>query len=83
MLRTVYKPDSNCISVPIPDKYIGTELEILVFPVNEVFVPAIEKKTPNNVDLSFGGWADMDKTTEEICSEIRAGRTFLNRDILL
>jgi len=50
-------------------------LEILVFPVNEVCMPAIEKKTPNNVDLSFGGWADMDKTTEEICAEIRAGRT--------
>ena len=35
------------------------------------------------VDPSFGGWADMDKTTEEICSEIRASRFFRQRDIEL
>ena len=63
MLRTVYTPNSNCISVPIPDKYIGTELEILVFPVNEISTSKVEKKT-FDVDLSFGGWADMDKTNQ-------------------
>jgi len=75
MLRTVFTPDSNRISLPIPDKYIGIELEILVFPISEVSTFNIEKKT-QNVDASFGGWADMDKTTEEICSEIRASRNF-------
>ena len=80
MLRTVYTPNSNRISVPIPDKYIGTELEILVFPINEVSTSKIEKKAPD-ADVSFGGWADMDKTTEEICSEIRASRYFRNRDL--
>ena len=79
MLRTVYIPDSNRISVAIPDKYIGAKLEILVFPINEVLTSKIEKKT-TIIDESFGGWADMDKTTEEICSEIRASRTFRNRD---
>jgi hypothetical protein len=78
MLRTVYVPESNHITVPIPDKYIGTELEILIFPINEVSLSNVEKTTPN-VDASFGGWADMDKTTEDICSEIRASRTFRNR----
>jgi len=82
MLRTVYMPDSNLISVPIPDKYIGTELEILIFPINEVLTPNVKKKTPA-VDASFGGWEDMDKTTEEICSEIRASRTFRNRDFIM
>ena len=71
MLRTVYMPDSNRISVPIPDKYIGTELEILIFPINEVLTPNAEKKA-SDVDASFGGWADMNKTTKDICSEIRA-----------
>ena len=80
MLRTVYTPDSNRINVSIPDKYIGTELEILVFPINEV-LSNVGKKTPD-VDMSFGGWADMDKSTEEICSEIRASRIFRNRDIV-
>ena len=77
MLRTVYIPDSNRISVPIPEKYIGTQLEILIFPMTEVLISNAEKKTPS-VDVSFGGWADMDKTAEEICSEIRAGRTFIS-----
>lgn len=77
MLRTVYMPDSNRITVPIPEKYIGTELEILIFPLKEV--STVEKKAPDN-DLSFGGWADMDKTDEDICSDIRASRKFRNRD---
>ena len=64
MLRTVYTPNSDHISVPIPDKYIGTELEILVFPINEVSTSKIEKKAPDT-DVSFGGWADMDKISEE------------------
>jgi len=81
MLRTIYTPDTNRIIFPIPDKYIGSELEILVFPVNEISVPNIEKGT-SNVDVSFGAWATMDKTTEEICSEIKSGSTFKNRDIL-
>jgi len=82
MVRTVYTPDSNLVKVPIPDRYIGTELEILVFPSNEVFVSKAKKKTLD-IDKSFGGWADMNKTTDEICSEIRASRTFRNRDLVL
>ena len=35
MVRTVYTPDSNNLCISIPDRYIGTELEILVFPFNE------------------------------------------------
>ena len=83
MLRTVFTPDSNYISLPIPDKYIGKELEILVFSINEVSTSNIETKKTQDVDTSFGGWVDMDKTTEEICSEIRASRTFRNRDFIL
>ena len=36
MLRTIYMPDSNRINVPIPDRYIGAELEVTVFPTNEI-----------------------------------------------
>ena len=82
MLRTVYTPNSNKIRFSIPDRYIGTELEILVFPINEILTSNVKKKT-SDVDASFGGWAGMDKTTEEICSEIKAGRTFRNRDFVL
>jgi len=57
MICTIYTPNSNCLSVPIPDKYIGIELEILILPFNEISTPKVEKKTPD-VDLSFGGWAE-------------------------
>ena len=79
MLRTVYTPDSNSISFSIPDKYIGRELEIWIFPMNEVSMSHIEKEN-SDIDASFGGWDDMDKTTEEICAEIRASRIFRNRN---
>jgi len=80
MLRTVYRANSNLVSVPIPDRYVGSELEILVFPIKEVMVSTA--KAPQ-VDTSFGGWADMDKSAEDICSEIRAGRNFRNRELVL
>jgi len=79
MLRTVYTPAGNRINVSIPDRYIGIELEILIFPINEVSATKLENTT-SDIDLSFGGWSDMDKTTEEICSEIRTSRTFNNRN---
>ena len=82
MLRTVYMPDSNRITVPIPDKYIGTELEILIFPIKEVLSSNVENRA-TETDASFGGWADMDKSTEEICSEIRESRTFRDRNFVM
>ena len=82
MIRTVYMPDSNHVTVPIPEKYIGTELEILIIPINEVSSFKTDKNI-FDIDLSFGGWADMKKTTEEICSEIRESRSFRNRELIL
>jgi len=80
MLRTIYTPDSNHINFPIPDEYIGKELEITIFPIHKAFTSKIKRIIPD--DASFGAWADMDKTTEEICSEIRSSRHFRNRDFL-
>ena len=80
MLRTVYTPNSNLISLPIPDRYIGTELEIIVFPIHEVSASNPNIKTAE-VDLSFGGWAEMNNATEDICSKIKENRSFRNRDI--
>ena len=36
MIRTFYRPDSNLIRLPIPDRYIGSELEITLFPVEKI-----------------------------------------------
>jgi hypothetical protein len=35
MIRTILTPDSEQITFPIPKKYIGSELEIIVFPVRD------------------------------------------------
>ena len=40
MLRTIYTPDSNFVRIPIPDRYIGSELEITVLPLNKDLVAA-------------------------------------------
>jgi hypothetical protein len=35
MIRTIFTPDSEHITFPIPEKYIGTELEIIIFPIKD------------------------------------------------
>ena len=60
MLRAVYIPDSNCINISIPDKYVGMELEILVSPLNEGMATKTEKTTPD-IDMSLKKWANMNK----------------------
>jgi hypothetical protein len=36
MIRTVLTPQNNNFVFPIPNEYIGKELEIIVFPKDEV-----------------------------------------------
>ena len=80
--RKIVSADMLTPIIDLPWVANGEQVEVIVFPVNrnQVSPYSVEKKT-SDVDLSFGGWADMDKTTEEICSEIRASRIFRNRDI--
>jgi len=55
MVRTIYMPDSNCINVSIPDKYIGTELEITVFPLNEILiVKSLDMNKSRNIGILEG-----------------------------
>ena len=37
MIRTIVKTNSNTLSFPIPDKYIGKELEVIAFTRDEAF----------------------------------------------
>jgi hypothetical protein len=83
MIRTVLTPDSNLVAFPIPDVYVGKELEIIAFPHNEMFVAKPKKEVIADADPAFGAWADMDKSTEEICAEIRSSRTFRKTGLTL
>jgi hypothetical protein len=80
MIRTIFVPDSNSITFPIPDKYVGKKLEITIFPLAEPTLIKPARNTTGNADPSFGGWADMDKSTENICAGIRNSRTFRKRE---
>jgi hypothetical protein len=42
MIRTIFTPDSQQITFPIPEKYIGTELEMK----NRRASPAVSKISP-------------------------------------
>jgi hypothetical protein len=47
MIRTIFTPDSKQITFPIPEKYIGTELEIIIFHLKDVSpASARSQKTP-------------------------------------
>ncbi|MDR1938190.1 MAG: hypothetical protein LBQ73_06815 [Tannerellaceae bacterium] len=83
MIRTVLIPDSNFVGLPIPDIYVGKELEIIVFLHDEISVVKPEKEVTGDGDPSFGSWADMDKSTEEICAEIKSSRSFRKTDLTL
>ncbi|GHT62062.1 hypothetical protein AGMMS50239_14400 [Bacteroidia bacterium] len=83
MIRTVFTPNSNMVILSIPDNYIGTELEITIFPLVEIHANKPKKKANATIDASFGAWADMEKSDEEICTEIRSSRKFRKRDISL
>jgi hypothetical protein len=36
MIRTIFVPHNDNVNFPIPQEYIGKELEIIVFPIEEV-----------------------------------------------
>ena len=82
MIRTIFVSENNFITFPIPNNYIGKKLEIIIFPLTEPVMASPGKKT-KDVDLSFGAWADMDKSTEEICAQIRSSRTFRKSNVVL
>jgi hypothetical protein len=47
MIRTIVTPSNEQIVLPIPKKYMGTELEIIIFPVKDASSASIiPQKTP-------------------------------------
>ena len=44
MIRKVVKTNNNTLSFPIPDKYIGKELEVIAFTRDEGFEEGKAKK---------------------------------------
>jgi len=44
MIRTVFTPQNNNFVFPIPTEYIGKQLEIIVFPTDEIFSKPLPAK---------------------------------------
>lgn len=49
MIRTVIIPENQDISIHIPSNYIGRELEVTVFPVDELKVPERTNKKKHRI----------------------------------
>jgi hypothetical protein len=65
LIRTVLTPDSKQVTLPIPDEYIGTELEILVFQVKDN-IPAKETASPHPRKVPvFGCAKDQFKMSDD------------------
>jgi hypothetical protein len=47
MIRKIFTPSSEQITFPIPKKYVGTELEIIIFPLKDTLATSeFLQKTP-------------------------------------
>ena len=44
MIRTVFTPQNDNLVFPIPTEYIGKELEIIVFPTDEILSKPLSSK---------------------------------------
>jgi len=44
MIRTVFTPQNDNFIFPVPIEYIGKELEIIVFPTDEIFSKPLPSK---------------------------------------
>jgi len=53
MVRTIIKPNKSMINLSIPSEYLGKEVEILIFPVN-------------NADIQDKPVTDIDTFTQPI-----------------
>ena len=61
MLRTIFTPKNDRINLSIPKKYIGLELEILVYPTNEISTCKAEMKQDNTLSKSMQKAIDDEK----------------------
>jgi len=52
MIRTVIIPDNNILNLQIPNKYIGKEIEVLLYAKDEL---DIEKMNPKKTMANFTG----------------------------
>jgi hypothetical protein len=59
MIWTVLIPDNPRVTFTIPDKYIGREVEVLVFASDEIVAsvaPSVKKVTFDSISLDTSGF---------------------------
>jgi hypothetical protein len=75
MLRTICVPQTVNLNVSIPENYIGSEVEILVFPIGNVPAKKTKRKIADEVNHFFGIWkSTQDESPEEIVDALRTAR---------
>lgn len=60
MIRTVITTNNNILTLPIPDKYIGRQLEVIAFaidePLEDIILSNKSKKTFSAIRLKTKGF---------------------------
>lgn len=78
MVRTIITPENQDVSIHIPENYIGKQIEVLLYAVDELNEPALEYKKPadyrGKLNLSTEEYNDMQVHLKNIREE-------WNRDI--
>jgi hypothetical protein len=58
MIRTIFIPHNDNVVFPIPKEYVGRELEMILFPVEEVVQKStsLKKATFNSISIDTRGY---------------------------
>jgi hypothetical protein len=69
MIRTIVTANNNILTLPIPDKYIGRQLEVIAFAVDEpsedIILSTKSKKTFSAIKLKTKGFKFNRKEANE------------------
>ncbi|GHV66037.1 hypothetical protein FACS1894199_08500 [Bacteroidia bacterium] len=84
MYRQVLTPSekNSHISIAIPHEWYGQMIEILAFPVSATAVSPQKRIGDDNFYQLCGAW-ESDKSAEEMVAEMKAARTFREKDLSL
>lgn len=77
MIKTIITPNENILHLPIPNNYVGEELEVLLYRTDEI---SIEKNNNPNNAARFKGLLSK-KEAEKYHNYLKQAREEWERDI--
>ena len=50
MIRTIFTPDTNDLTLALPDNFLGKKIEVIAFVVEDTITEIVPPKKPKNFD---------------------------------